>query len=655
MNPLEELIGESAEIERVRDVIRRLLAHQQPGRRSPPVLLEGEPGTGKGLLARLLHRLGPRARGPFVDVNCAAIPDTLLESEMFGYERGAFTDARRAKPGLFELAHHGVIFLDEIGLLPEGLQAKLLTVVEERAVRRLGGTAPEPADVWIISATNADLQAAVRDRRFREDLYHRLAVLTLRLPPLRERGRDILVLAEHFLRRITADYGLPPRTFAPDARKLLMTYHWPGNVRELSNVIERAALLTDQSTLTPEVFDLRLPSPEAPTIQGRTTALLLEEREALLGALNATRWNLSRTASRLGISRNTVRRRIDRHGLHPLAYPAPSERRQSALAPDLPPEHLEELHLVVDLVPDLQADSPRVLAELSDRLHFVPIARLLPDLVAALRSFERVADLTGQYLALNSPTRKRQSLTEALAQSVALQRRLVATGRPAALSLLKVARRWHRLLVSARRALGAPGPGRPEIKNPFVFGDPVALTPNNLFTGRQDLVREIEGSILGTLQPPTLLLHGPRRTGKTSVLNQLPRLLGPDCAPAFLDCQNPAITESLPSLLRDMSRAISEALRRRHISLKPVGSKDLKDEPFAAFLSWLDIVEQKIPERMRVLLCLDEYERLQRAIDVGWGSRMLDGLRHLTQHRRGIALLFSGVQTLDQLGDVWTD
>src|ERR1700704_5531258 len=195
MDPWDELLGRSPAMEALRETVRRLPGRQNAGRRLPAILLQGETGTGKGLVARLIHRLGPRAAGEFVDWNCAAIPETLLESELFGFERGAFTDARKAKPGLFQTAHHGTIFLDEIGLLPEPLQAKLLKVLEEQAVRRLGSTTAEPVDTWIISATNADLQAAVRQRAFREDLYHRLAVLTLRLPPLRERDTDVLVLA----------------------------------------------------------------------------------------------------------------------------------------------------------------------------------------------------------------------------------------------------------------------------------------------------------------------------------------------------------------------------------------------------------------------------------------------------------------------------
>src|SRR5215468_8065781 len=226
MKHLADLLGDSPGIQAIRDKIDRLLTRQQDARRLPPVLIEGETGTGKGLLARMIHRAGPRPDGPFVDVNCPAIPETLLEAEMFGFERGAFTDARRSKPGLFQTAHRGTIFLDEVGLLPEPLQAKLLKAIEERAVRRLGGTHNEPVDVWVVSASNVDLPAAIRKHEFREDLYHRLAVLTLRLPPLRERGQDILLLANHFLARAAADYGVSARTLSPDACARLMAHTW---------------------------------------------------------------------------------------------------------------------------------------------------------------------------------------------------------------------------------------------------------------------------------------------------------------------------------------------------------------------------------------------------------------------------------------------
>src|SRR5262245_20493312 len=208
MDELAEILGRSPAVEELRAQIRRLIALQPSGQRLPPVLLNGETGTGKGLVARVLHRASTRARGPFVDVNCAAIPETLLEAELFGYERGAFTDARQAKAGLFQTAHRGTLFLDEIGLLADTLQAKLLKVIEERIVRRLGATRSEPFDAWLLCATNEDLAGAIRDRRFREDLYHRIAVFTLRLPPLRERADDVLLLAEEFLARACADYGL---------------------------------------------------------------------------------------------------------------------------------------------------------------------------------------------------------------------------------------------------------------------------------------------------------------------------------------------------------------------------------------------------------------------------------------------------------------
>jgi len=325
MAGLDEILGESAAIQALRDNVRRLLARPNAGRRMPSILIQGETGTGKGLVARLIHRLGPRAGGPFVDVNCAAIPDTLLESELFGYERGAFTDARRAKAGLFQTAHRGMIFLDEIGLLPAALQAKLLKVLEEQVVRRLGSTTSEPVDIWIISATNTDLGKAVHDRGFREDLYHRLAVLTLSLPPLRERGRDVLLLAERFLARACADYGLPAKTLSPEAQARLLEHGWPGNVRELGDMAERVALLAEGNVVSADI--LELPSTVAaaqPTVPAQAApqgSLQDAMRGHLLAALTQCGWNVSRTAALLGISRNTVRARIEKYGLR--TGPAP--------------------------------------------------------------------------------------------------------------------------------------------------------------------------------------------------------------------------------------------------------------------------------------------------------------------------------------------
>jgi transcriptional regulator with AAA-type ATPase domain/tetratricopeptide (TPR) repeat protein len=338
MNPLRELLGESAAIGAVREKVERLLQRQRDARRLPPVLIQGETGTGKGLLARVLHRAGPRADGPFVDVNCAAIPETLLEAEMFGYERGAFTDARRSKPGLLQTAHRGTIFLDEVALLPEALQAKFLKVLEERSVRRLGSTRDEPVDVWIVTASNEDLRRAATERRFREDLYHRLAVLTLQLPPLRDRGSDVIRLAEHFLARACADYGVAGKTLTEDARRRLLSYRWPGNVRELANVMERVALLEVETEITADALGITEMAPA----ETRTAAAPdaedaggLDEvvRARVVEVLLRTGWNISRASALLGISRNTLRARIEKYGLEAPARPSPAARGRSPAPP----------------------------------------------------------------------------------------------------------------------------------------------------------------------------------------------------------------------------------------------------------------------------------------------------------------------------------
>jgi transcriptional regulator with AAA-type ATPase domain/tetratricopeptide (TPR) repeat protein len=334
MVDLDELVGQSPAIESVRSDLRRLLALVREGRHLPAILIQGETGTGKGLVAKLLHRHGPRARGPFVDLNCAAIPETLLEGELFGYERGAFTDARHAKPGLFQVSSGGMLFLDEVALLPESLQAKLLTVIEEQAVRRLGGTTKEAFDTWLVSATNTDLERAVRERRFRGDLYHRLAVVTVRLPPLREREGDAVLLAPRFLERACGHYGLPVKSLASDARALVASDPWPGNVRELANVAERLALLVDGPSVTAHHFDVARGVGRAPAPLPPATSAGGGEGEQLLAALEATGWNIMRTAAVLGVSRNTVRARMDRLGLR-------ARRELAAMAPPLeaPPEH----------------------------------------------------------------------------------------------------------------------------------------------------------------------------------------------------------------------------------------------------------------------------------------------------------------------------
>jgi DNA-binding NtrC family response regulator/tetratricopeptide (TPR) repeat protein len=319
-----DLIGESPALAGLRARLRLVLARAREGSRLPPILLLGETGTGKGLVAQALHRAGPRAGRPFVGVNCAAIPHTLLEAELFGFERGAFTDARHSKPGLFQEAHGGTLFLDEVGLLPIEIQAKLLTAVSEQTVRRLGTSRSETVDVFLVSATSVDLAEAVRARAFREDLYYRLAVLPITLPPLRERGADVLILARHFLDRACADYGLALKTLSPDAGDRLMAHAWPGNVRELANLMERACLLTDGESINAEA--LELPSSAAPSAgpsaRLRSSANLRDslehiERQQIQDALRRMHGNISRTAAHLGIPRNTLKYRLLKHGLDP--------------------------------------------------------------------------------------------------------------------------------------------------------------------------------------------------------------------------------------------------------------------------------------------------------------------------------------------------
>jgi DNA-binding NtrC family response regulator/tetratricopeptide (TPR) repeat protein len=323
-SPLESLRGEHPKIVAIRRQIEQLLSRHRGGRRFAPILILGETGTGKGLLARAIHQAGPRRRGPFTDVNCAAIPETLLEAELFGYERGAFTDARQPKPGLFQTAHGGTLFLDEIGLLPGMLQGKLLTVIEDGAVRRLGGTQAERVDVALIAATSVDLPRAVADGGFRGDLYHRLAVIVFELPRLRERGGDILPLAEHFLAHACTDYLLAPRTLAPDARDLLMAYPWPGNVRELANAMERVALLSDGDVIAASMLDFltgtaphaRDALPEGSSSDAVGTGSLDDAvRARIQAALRDHDGGIRRTAQALGISRNSLRARMDRYGL----------------------------------------------------------------------------------------------------------------------------------------------------------------------------------------------------------------------------------------------------------------------------------------------------------------------------------------------------
>ena len=238
-----EIIGDAPALRKV------LLTLQRAATTDMTVLLEGESGTGKELFARSVHSMSRRAEGPFVAINCAAIPETLIESELFGHEKGAFTGAVGRKLGKFEVAHHGTLFLDEIGDLPLALQAKILRALEHRQFERVGGNASVHVDVRVVAATNHDLKAAIAARRFREDLYFRLSVLPITVPPLRERGDDVLRLAQHFIGRFCRELGRPLFRLGDDAAEAMQVYHWPGNVRELQNCIERAVILADGDTL----------------------------------------------------------------------------------------------------------------------------------------------------------------------------------------------------------------------------------------------------------------------------------------------------------------------------------------------------------------------------------------------------------------------
>jgi len=290
------------------------------------VLIVGETGTGKGLVARTIHAASPRSSRAFIEVNCTALPATLMEAELFGHERGAFTDAKESKLGLFEAAEGGFLFLDEVGDIELSLQGKLLKAVEERSVRRVGGIRDRRIDVRILAASNRDLEKDAQGERFRRDLYFRLAVIILRLPPLRERGEDILFLAEHFLRRFNAKYGKAAHGFDPRARERLLAYPWPGNVRELSHVMERAVLWSRGDLLGSEHLSLEIPATAepAPQADGRGASESLPppgtdleswERTLIERALRESDGNQTRAAQRLGISRDTLRYRLKKYGI----------------------------------------------------------------------------------------------------------------------------------------------------------------------------------------------------------------------------------------------------------------------------------------------------------------------------------------------------
>jgi two-component system response regulator AtoC len=302
-----QLVGESPAIKRLREVVGQLARSE-----AQTILVLGESGTGKELVAKGLHYGGPRSDMPFVEVNCAAITETLFESEVFGHEKGAFTDARTAKKGLLELADRGTLFLDEISEMSLGSQAKLLRVLQDRVFRRVGGTRDIKVDVRIVAATNRPLEAFAREGRFRDDLYYRLNVIPVTLPALRDRREDVLPLARHFLSECNAGFHTSIKALAPDVEALLMSYHWPGNVRELKNLIERLVILARSDRI--EVVDLPPPvgGRTAPPPAGPDGLQTLEEveRAYILRVIDRMEGNKSRAAQVLGISRQTLRRKV---------------------------------------------------------------------------------------------------------------------------------------------------------------------------------------------------------------------------------------------------------------------------------------------------------------------------------------------------------
>jgi DNA-binding NtrC family response regulator len=299
----DNLLGRSKAMQAVFDQIRAVVDSDAA------VLLLGESGTGKELVGRAIHWNSPRREGAFVPVNCAAIPETLLESELFGHERGAFTGAERRRTGLFAEAHGGTVYLDEISEMPPALQAKLLRALQDKMVRPVGGNEEVRLDFRVVSATNRDLPALVREGKFREDLYYRLAVIPIRLPSLRERSEDIPLLARHFLERAATALGKPLEGFADEARAWLVQYRWPGNVRQLENVIERAATLARGSLVT--LADLRTEfAPLEPAAGGLRPSLADLERQYIRRVLEETGGDKQAAAKILGVSVRTLQRKV---------------------------------------------------------------------------------------------------------------------------------------------------------------------------------------------------------------------------------------------------------------------------------------------------------------------------------------------------------
>jgi DNA-binding NtrC family response regulator len=325
----DAIIGDAPAMSAVKALLARVAASP-----ASTVLLTGETGTGKDLAAKAIHYHSDRASRPFVNITCSALPEQLLESELFGHERGAFTDARQQKRGLFETADGGTVFLDEIGEMTPGLQSKLLRFLEEKTFKRVGGLSDIRVDVRVIAATNRNLEDEVKAGKFREDLFYRLQVMPILLPPLRERRGDVLLLADWYIDRYNREFRKRVRGLTSDASALFEQYRWPGNVRELRNAIERAMLLTDRDRLAPDDFSTLSRGTQTATFRLPPDGVSLEdvERQLLVQALERTRGNQTHAGTLLGINRDQVRYRIEKFGLaRPHHEPTESGATPSAM------------------------------------------------------------------------------------------------------------------------------------------------------------------------------------------------------------------------------------------------------------------------------------------------------------------------------------
>ncbi|WP_457568712.1 sigma-54-dependent transcriptional regulator [Desulfurobacterium sp.] len=310
----ETIIGNSPAIKKLKEQIEAVAPVDST------VIIYGESGTGKELVARSIHNLSNRADAPFVPINCAAIPDNLIEAELFGYEKGAFTGANARKKGKFEIADGGTIFLDEIGDMPLMAQSKLLRVLEEKAVERIGSVEKIKVNVRVVSATNKNLEKAIEEGKFREDLYYRLNVIPIRVPPLRERGEDVLLLADHFLTKFSADYKREKPSLSEDAKEILLKYSWPGNVRELKNLMERLVILVRKEKIEPDDLPDNMLNRQKFSVNRFTFLPLKEakekfEKEYIVSILKETGGDMKKAASRMQIDLSNLYRKINKYGI----------------------------------------------------------------------------------------------------------------------------------------------------------------------------------------------------------------------------------------------------------------------------------------------------------------------------------------------------